>query len=193
MTESYVNIHVFCEGYMSTRRSGKLRRRPRTPNARNRSDASAGTVVFRVADWPMAHFVQMERMHQRNATRILEPWGLPHREWRILALLSEHGAIGINQIAEQAGIERTTASKMLDRLEAKGLLARVTSEDDQRTTPVTLTAQGKRVLAATIPRIQSLFEQYRRGMAAGDYATLMQLLLDYREQIDRAGRQPDKP
>lgn len=139
--------------------------------------------MFRVADWPMAHFVQIERLHQRNASRLLEPYGLPHREWRILAVLSEHSALTINQLAEAAATERSTMSKMLDRLEARGVVARSASDLDGRASPVVLTKDGIALLAQTIPVIQGLFETYRNGMARADYETFMRLLKDFRRQV----------
>lgn len=158
-------------------------RSARATTPRNgRESAVAAPPVFRVGDWPMAHFARMERRHEQNANRVLAPSGLVHREWRVLALLSEHETLAIHRIAELSATERSTISKMLDRLEAKQLLARASSETDARATPVMLTAAGRALLASTIPRIRALFDAYREGMSDTELATLMRLL-------ERMGRQ----
>ena len=163
--------------------SPNTKRKPQRTASRLPSESN---VVFRVADWPMAHFVQIERLHQRNASRLLDAYGLPHREWRILALLSEHGALGINQIADGAAAERSTTSKMIARLTARGLIERSTSSVDARASRVSLTRAGQRLLAETIPVVQGLLESYQRGMSASDYAALMRLLQAFRRSVASA-------
>ena len=150
---------------------------------RSRMKARAHSAAFRVADWPMAHFVQIERLHQANASRLLRPYDLHHREWRILALLGEHASLPINQNAEAAATDRSTVSKMIGRLEARGLVARGASEVDGRASPVSLTPRGTTLLAETAPLVRGLFEQYRRGLSAASHDQLMRLLQTYRRQV----------
>jgi len=160
-----------------------------TPRSARARDASAPS-VFRVGDWPMAHFARMERRHEQNANRVLAASGLVHREWRVLALLSEHETLAIHRIAELSATERSTISKMLDRLEAKNLLARASSETDARATPVMLTPAGRTLLAKTVPRIRALFDGYREGMSDAELTTLMRLLERMGRQVDALGADP---
>lgn len=156
-----------------------------------RVNASARTLqgrnaVFRVSDWPMGYFARIERLHMQNATLLLAPHGLHHREWRMLAILSDTGAIGVNQLAEQAAIERSTISKMIDRLEARGLVRRASARADKRSSLVVLTPKGRAKLAETIPLVEGLFATYLAGMSKSDYARLMRSLVTLMGRVSAA-------
>lgn len=131
----------------------------------------------------MAYLARIERQHQRNASRLLAPTGLHHREWRILAIVNALGSAPISQVADDAVVERTTLSKMLDRLEARGLIRRDTHEADRRASAVSLTPQGQDFLAETLPLILGLFDQYRRAMPEQEYQQLMRLLKAFRSAV----------
>lgn len=141
--------------------------------------------VFRVSEWPMAHFARIERQHQRNAAQVLAPHGLHHREWRMLAIIDEMGSAGVTPLAERAVIERSTIGKLLVRLEHKGLVMRVAAGADTRANPVKLTARGRALLARSVDLIRQLFEQYRQKMTAADYAALMTLTAQFRRGVER--------
>jgi DNA-binding MarR family transcriptional regulator len=152
--------------------------------ARKRKDPNANP-VFRVSEWPTAHFARIERQHQRNAAHVLAPHGLHHREWRMLAIIDEMGVAGVTPLAERAVIERSTIGKLLVRLEEKGLVKRVVAGDDSRANPVELTARGRALLAKSVSLIRGLFEQYRKEMTAADYAALMKLTAQFRLGVER--------
>lgn len=131
----------------------------------------------------MAHFARIERQHQRNASRLLEPFGLKHREWRMLTFISEFGTVGVTQLAEEAVIERSTIGKLLARLKAKGLVADARPTDDARVNPVQLTTRGRALLNKSTPLIVDLFEQYRVVLTRTEHAALMRLTALYRQGV----------
>ena len=159
--------------------------------ARKRKDLAAAP-VFRVSEWPMAHFARIERQHQRNAAHVLARHGVHHREWRMLAIIDEMGVAGVTELAERAVIERSTIGKLLMRLEQKGLLVRVAASADTRTNPVKLTARGRALLAKSVALIRQLFEQYRQKMSNADYAALMQLTAQFRLGVERVAALQDQ-
>lgn len=66
---------------------------------------------------------------------------------RMLGILRHLGEAGPLTVGEQAlhlGISRATASELIDRLEAKGLVERMRDERDQRRVFVWLTDEGRR-------------------------------------------------
>lgn len=75
----------------------------------------------------------------------LRPYGLTIANWRILAILVVTEAVTMNQIAEWAMIEQPTASRMIDRMEAQGLLVRRKDENDGRIRSISLTPDGRDV------------------------------------------------
>ena len=76
--------------------------------------------MFNPADWPIAWMARAERQHARNATALLAPLGLHHREFRLMAILANSQGLTVGELAEQAVLERPTVSKMIDRLAAEG-------------------------------------------------------------------------
>lgn len=145
---------------------------------------------FKVSDWPMYYLLRTERAHMRNATRLLAPHDLHHREWRLLAIADERGPIGVGDLAEAAGLERPTVSKMLERLERRGLVHRADGEDDARSAPVVLAAKGLSKLRETEPLVRGLLERYAAGMSRSDYADLMRLLKEFEARVEGALLKP---
>lgn len=131
----------------------------------------------------MAHFARIERQHQRNASRLLEPFGLKHSEWRVLVFIEQMGVVSVTTLAEEAVIERSTIGKMLTRLKAKGLVADAKPANDARANPVRLTPRGQTLLRKTAPLIVGLMERYRSAMTLAEHDTLMRLTAQYRHGV----------
>ena len=51
-------------------------------------------------------------------------FGIPRREWRLLAILGEGGALQPSDLAIRAELDRSRTSRALAGLQAKGLVAR---------------------------------------------------------------------
>jgi 3-hydroxy-9,10-secoandrosta-1,3,5(10)-triene-9,17-dione monooxygenase reductase component len=70
-------------------------------------------------------------------------WRLSVAEWRVLACLSDAEGIGIVDLAGMALMKQPRITKIVDRLEADGLVERRTHEADRRRALVHLTALGR--------------------------------------------------
>lgn len=94
----------------------------------------------------------------------LAPVGLTQARWLILYHLSR-GANGGPQtaLAARVGVQGPTLVRMLDRLEAEGLIERRDAVGDRRVNSVHATARALPVLK----RIQSVVNQVRSDMLAG--------------------------
>lgn len=141
--------------------------------------------TFRPAEWPMYYLLTIERQHMRNASLLLEPHGLLHREWRILAQINEHHDMSVGNVAEFAGMERSTASKMIDALERRGLLRRVTADHDRRRNRVMLSAVGRRKFEETAPLVAGLFRLYFADLPLSRLHALMSMLHDLKSRVAR--------
>lgn len=73
-------------------------------------------------------------------------------QYRALVVLASRGAQRVVDLAEALDVERSTATRMCDRLERKGLVTRERSGDDRRTVEVTLTADGTDLVTAVTRR-----------------------------------------
>ena len=65
---------------------------------------------------------------------------------RLLVLLATGGQSSIGVLAEQLGVDQSNASRLCDRLEKLGLIARERSTRDRRSVEVSLTAPGQDLL-----------------------------------------------
>ncbi|MBB4856521.1 DNA-binding MarR family transcriptional regulator [Mycobacteroides chelonae] len=82
---------------------------------------------------------------------LLTPLGITHPQYLVMLALWDHAkandkgtreALSVKQIATLLQTDSATVSPMLKRLETLGLITRPRSASDERTTHVTLTAQG---------------------------------------------------
>ncbi len=93
-----------------------------------------------------------EHLSRALDARMVE-YGLTDAQWRPLFLLSKHGSAGTaTQVARLVGCDAGATTRMVDRLEDKGLLRRVRSADDRRVQQLELTDDGHKA-AAVVPYV----------------------------------------
>lgn len=85
---------------------------------------------------------------------ILEPLGLTHPQYLVMLALWERAPRPLNDLAADLALEPATASPLVKRLEADGLVARQRSVEDERRLDITLTDAGRalRDRALDVPR-----------------------------------------
>ena len=85
---------------------------------------------------------------------ILEPLGLTHPQYLVMLALWERTPRPLNDLAADLAMEPATASPLVKRLEADGLVERQRSAQDERRLDITLTAAGRalRERALDVPR-----------------------------------------
>jgi DNA-binding MarR family transcriptional regulator len=76
--------------------------------------------------------------------------GLSVSEWRVLASLDGSDGISIGRLAQLALLKQPTMTRMLDRMEARGEVARFAHDGDRRVTLVRITAAGHRMVSRLI-------------------------------------------
>jgi len=76
-------------------------------------------------------------------------------EWVLMRELFDRGDIAPNRLATRMGMTRGAISKLTDRLVAKSLVTRTTSEDDGRYQHLALTKGGQ----ALVPALAALADQ----------------------------------
>ena len=73
-------------------------------------------------------------------------------QYRALVVLASRGGQRVVDLAEALDVESSTATRMCDRLESKGLITRERSAEDRRTVWVELTAEGTGLVTAVTRR-----------------------------------------
>ncbi|MFE1776654.1 MarR family winged helix-turn-helix transcriptional regulator [Streptomyces sp. NPDC059008] len=67
-------------------------------------------------------------------------------QFRLLVVLSVHGATNLSTVAELLGVNPSTAMRMIDRLTGAGLTDRQANPDNRRETLIQLTEDGRRIV-----------------------------------------------
>lgn len=77
------------------------------------------------------------------------------RQVEVLALLSRSASCSIGEIASAFGVSYAAASKMINRLEDKGLVTRSINEMDRRAADIRITEKGSQMVRLFAVRIDN--------------------------------------
>ncbi len=94
---------------------------------------------------------------------------------RALDLLAEHGSMRVGELADGVGVDDTTATRLVDRLEAAGLAARRSDTGDRRATTVELTSAGAELVGGIAAERQQFFRDVLAALEPRERAELVRL------------------
>lgn len=100
-----------------------------------------------------------EAIASANLERVLAPHGLSMTQYNVLRILRGAGPDGLcrNDIGARLISRMPDVSRLLDRMEAAGLVSRVRSTEDRRLVNTTLTKQGR----ALVDRLDAVVSEYQ--------------------------------
>lgn len=107
---------------------------------------------------------------------------------RILIILRRHGVITQSALTEKLGIQPGSASEVLGKLEAAGLIVRSPSAGDRRTTDIRLTPAGEEQAQEAMQRRMARQAGMFDCLSAQEKETLLGLLERVNESWDRLYR-----
>ena len=94
---------------------------------------------------------------------------------RGLELLAQHDGLRIGELADRVGVDDTTATRLVDRLEELGLAERHSEESDRRAIVVGLTADGRELVAGVAAQRQQFFADVLATLDSDERVQLVQL------------------
>jgi homoprotocatechuate degradation regulator HpaR len=109
--------------------------------------------------------------------------GVTEQQWRVLRVLQEYGQLDPTRIADRACLLLPSLTRILQKLEEKGLLQREPDKTDGRKQIVTITAKGEALIAENMDASVNLMEQVREQMGPDRYDALLDLL----NELDQRG------
>ena len=98
--------------------------------------------------------------------------GLSPSQGAALATIERRGPLTPSELAAAERIQRPTATRLLAKLEAAGLVGRQADPTDRRCSLVTITAQGRALLAESRAHKDAYLARRLRDLDAADRATL---------------------
>ena len=104
------------------------------------------------------------------------PPGVHPRDASVLSMLEAVGPCSQQHLAETLHVNRSMMVKLIDALEARGLVERGRNPDDRRSYALYPTQAGRNALAAMAPHMDSAEDVFAAALTAQERARLVELL-----------------
>jgi DNA-binding MarR family transcriptional regulator len=130
--------------------------------------------------------VDICHLHHRRAHTVFENIGVYRGQPPILAALWEHDGQTHSELAAQLRVKPATITRMVQRMEHAGLLAREQDANDQRVSRVYLTAAGRKIRNATLRAVHTIDTDMFQGFTPKECSTLQALLMRVQANLLRA-------
>ena len=131
---------------------------------------------FRRRDWPFYWITQTSAHYHRTMEQRLKPKGLDIPRWRVLMSLYEDDWLSVSEISAACIMKLTTATKIIQRMAAEGMVVTRRSQTDRRATEVSLTEEGIRQRERAFQTAGEVFAPAFADLSAEDSRTLNLLL-----------------
>ena len=106
----------------------------------------------------------------------MEPHGITAAQFKVLIIMAQFGVDTPAELCRHLSLDSGSMTRMLDRLEQKGLLSRKRSELDRRQVQLVLTEDGQQ-LADMLPHIGAqALNQLAGALEPGELQTLEKIL-----------------
>jgi DNA-binding MarR family transcriptional regulator len=114
---------------------------------------------------------------------VLKPYGITRTQYNALRILRGAGDAGLcrNEVRERLVAQVPDASRLLDRMEAAGLIRRERDAADRRFVTTRITDEGLRIAAELDGPIEELHRRRLGVLAQDELRTLVALLARLRE------------
>ncbi len=116
---------------------------------------------------------------------LLRPQRMRVAEWRVLGTLSAGGGYTVGALARATLFKQPTLSKLLDRLERRGLVRRVAAGMDLRQSLVEITARGRRRIRPVVARARRHEKTVLKGFRAREVRAFKGLLRAFTAGFER--------
>jgi len=135
--------------------------------------------LFSRQNWPFYWLSQVVGRYQEQIEPRLKDMNLDISRWRVLGTLSEGARFSVSDLAEQAIVKLPTMMKIVQRMQADGLVTLTPKETDGRVTEVALTSKGlsarEEALAVVMDLHDRTFSQFTKDEMGQLNATLARI------------------
>lgn len=135
-------------------------------------DAASG--ISREA--PEYYLAALNRQNRENMNSALRPFGLKIADWRLLHCLDGVASLAVSDLAELTVVERSVASRLVDRLIERGFLRKQANSADKRFAQISLTNKGRQKLRDTEPAVADLRAQLFAGLSNAEQDAFLRAL-----------------
>ncbi len=97
-------------------------------------------------------------------------------QWLVLGPVWKNDGISQKDIAEYCGKDKTSVTKIIDTLEKKNLVVRVTDQLDHRVKRVVLSQKGRELFISALPVMAQTRDELRSGISDKEIEALKSIL-----------------
>ena len=132
-------------------------------NDKLKSDINLGMLIGQV------HRLSTKRFVQNSHNSGLD---ISMDQWIVLGPIWENDGVSHKEISEYCLKDKTSVTKIIDTLEKKNLVVRVSDQLDHRVKRVVLSNKGKELFLQAIPIMELTRDQLRDGITEQDIESL---------------------
>lgn len=129
------------------------------------------------------HALRVASAHaERFVARALEPYGVTAAQFELLQAIAtiESSGGGCSELARRVAAPGPDITRMIDRLVAAGLVARLRDENDRRVVHAQLTEKARELLRDATPAVSQAESEMFGSLDIGEREALTTLLLGVR-------------
>ena len=119
------------------------------------------------------HRLSTKRFVQNSHTHGLE---ISLDQWLVLGPVWKNDGISQKDIAEFSGKDKTSVTKIIDTLQKKNLVVRVTDQLDHRVKRVVLSQKGRELFLSALPVMAQTRDELRSGISDKEIEALKSIL-----------------
>ena len=108
--------------------------------------------------------------------KMLAESDITEQQWRILRTLAEHGPTEATRLADLAALQLPSQTRILRSMERRGLVTRMSNEEDKRRQTVQITGTGEAVIDKHKEAAAALARRFEEVLGASDFDRLLSLL-----------------
>jgi len=107
--------------------------------------------------------------------------GITEQQWRILRVLYEQGPLDATPLAEQACLLMPSLTRIIQSMVKKGLVTRVSREDDRRRQNIEITKQGRAIIEENLDEASLIAKRFETLLGKQQLKALLAAL----KQLDK--------
>jgi MarR family transcriptional regulator, lower aerobic nicotinate degradation pathway regulator len=154
------------------------------PSSRRRSP------TVELNDQPGFHIRRLQQIAVAVFLQETEGQGITPVQYAALQTVADQPGIDQRTLAGAIAFDTSTIAGVLDRLEARGWLARTVDPEDKRVRRLALTAEGDALLAATVPGMRRAQERIlaplRNKAERAEFLRMLRVLVHANNEHSRA-------
>lgn len=112
----------------------------------------------------------------RHLNTTLEKYNITLEQWNVLLKLSLNDKLTQKQLAESVDKDQPTLARILDILERKKLIERLSNSEDRRSFLVHITDSGAKLIEEVAPYIEGIFKKMLKGISIEKINIFIQVL-----------------